>query len=283
MEYFQEIVRLLEKIPASFWGVAFGSVISIIGINATNRASDKRLVRQFANDREQKTKEREMTLRKEIYMDASEALSAGLVCISKFANLHIADDEITKEYLEKVPSIAKVHVIAKIETIEAIANFTSELGLVFLKLANTRFALIKEKNEIDSLIPQIDAVEKETNRLYDMLKSENENNEGTVNKIKWDALKSNWLFEQKKLIELAEKRASLSELFLPKQIDFMRECFSYAAPLQKLHLPILVAIRSELEFDFNELKYQTIIEDGINKQIDALGGFMNDIKNKALN
>lgn len=281
MEYFQEIMHLLEKIPASFWGVAFGSIISIIGINATNKASDKRLMRQFDNDREQKTKDREMTLRKEIYMDASEALSAGMMCISKFANLNLSYDEITKEYMEKAPSIAKVHVIAKIETIDAIANFTVELGLIFIKLANTRIELIKQKNEIDSLTPQIEEIEIETDRLFDILK--NENIEGISNKSRWDALKSNLNLEQKKLIELAENKASLSELFLPKQIDFMRECFSYAAPLQKLQLPILIAIRSELEFDFNDLKYQKIIEDGIKKQIDALGDFMNDIKNKALN
>lgn len=281
MEYFQEIVRLLEKIPASFWGVAFGSIISIIGINATNKASDKRLMKQFDNDREQKTKDREMTLKKEIYMEASEALSAGLMCISKFANLNLSYDEITNEYIEKAPSIAKVHVIAKIETIEAIANFTAELSLIFIKLAKTRFELMKQKKDIDSLSPQIEAAKKETDRLFEMLN--NENIEGTLNTTKRIMLESNWNFEQKKLIELAENKAALSELQFPKQIEFMRECISYSFPLQQLHIPILSAIRSELEFEFNELRYQTIIKDGTDKQIDALGIFMNDIKNKTMN
>jgi hypothetical protein len=281
MEYFQEIVRLLEKIPASFWGVAFGSIISIIGINATNKASDKRLMKQFDNDREQKTKDREMTLRKEIYMEASEALSAGLMCISKFSNLNLSYDEITNEYIEKAPSIAKVHVIAKIETIEAIANFTAELSLIFISLANTRFELMKQKKDIDSLSLQIETAKKETDRLFEMLN--NENIEGTPNTTKRIMLESNWNFEQKKLIELAENKVALSELQFPKQIEFMRECFTYSVPMQQLHIPILSAIRSELEFEFNELRYQTIIKDGTDKQIDALGIFMNNIKNKTMN
>ena len=83
------ILALLDKIPATFWGVIIGSIISLGGVYLTNRASDKRLTKQFTHEREQKTKDREMELRKEIFLAAADAISVGLNSVARFSNLDI--------------------------------------------------------------------------------------------------------------------------------------------------------------------------------------------------
>jgi hypothetical protein len=71
-------LQMLDAIPASFWGVVVGSFFSIGCVALTNRASDRRLRAQFEHEWKLKTKDREMALRKKVYLAAAEAIAAGV-------------------------------------------------------------------------------------------------------------------------------------------------------------------------------------------------------------
>ncbi len=47
MDVLAEVLRLIEKIPATFWGVVIGSFCTLGGVVLTNRANDKRLREQL--------------------------------------------------------------------------------------------------------------------------------------------------------------------------------------------------------------------------------------------
>ncbi len=49
--------QLLDKIPATFWGVVIGSLLTLTGIFFTNRANNRRLSLQLQHDRELKNRE----------------------------------------------------------------------------------------------------------------------------------------------------------------------------------------------------------------------------------
>ena len=53
----------------------------------TNRASDRRLRAQLDHDRELKARERELSLRNDVYLAAAEAVSAGFYAVARFADL----------------------------------------------------------------------------------------------------------------------------------------------------------------------------------------------------
>lgn len=266
------LLCLIEKIPASFWGVVIGSFFTIIGITLTNRASDKRLRAQFEHEQNQKTKDREMALRKEVYLAAAEAISAGTNAIARFANLDLPNDQITAAYVEKAPAIAKVHVIAKIKTVRAITDLTSELGTIFLKLFARRFELIVEKNQIGIIDNQIVEFGKERDRNLEMMKQHNI--EGIVDDRRWQVIQSNFDFEAKRINEALAHRSELWKSLYAKQLEFMRECVSYTMTLGKLMVPALLAAREDLELPLDEQSYRQIVEDAIAKQELAIDGFV---------
>jgi hypothetical protein len=101
-------VHLLGSIPGTFWGGVFGSFFSLAGVALSNRAADKRLRTQLEHERELRAKERELTLRKEIYLAGMEALQAGATIITDLANLDIPQEQIGKSYSEKAAAVAKV-------------------------------------------------------------------------------------------------------------------------------------------------------------------------------
>jgi len=107
------LLALLEKIPGTFWGIIIGAFFTLAGIILTNRAHDRRLQVQLVQDRNLRNREREMSLRKDIYLAAAEAVSAGLIAVGRFANLDTPHEKVTEGYLDKAPFITKVHIIAK--------------------------------------------------------------------------------------------------------------------------------------------------------------------------
>jgi hypothetical protein len=143
-----EVLRLIEKIPATFWGIVIGSFFTLGGVVLTNRANDRRLREQLRHDRELRNRDRELSLRKDVYMSAAEAIWAGLSAVGRFGDLDIPNNKLTEAYMEKSPAIAKVHVIANEQTVRAQTNLASELNATYMRLFAKRVPLIAQKVQI---------------------------------------------------------------------------------------------------------------------------------------
>ncbi|MGH7146517.1 MAG: hypothetical protein ACREIJ_01260 [Nitrospiraceae bacterium] len=87
------LLGYLEIIPATFWGVIIGALFTLGGILLTNHFHDRRLQTQLAHDRNLKNREREMSLRKDLYLAATKAASAGLIAVGRYANFEIPFDK----------------------------------------------------------------------------------------------------------------------------------------------------------------------------------------------
>jgi hypothetical protein len=149
----------VSAIPATFWGVLAGSGFTLLGVWATNRDNTQRLERQLNHDAAQRRIDREQALRKEIYFAAAEAISAGLLTVARFADLEIADGEITAPFVARAPAIAKVHVIATVRTAAAVERLAREMGAVYMRLLIKRLPVRSIKNHlagIDSSIATFD-------------------------------------------------------------------------------------------------------------------------------
>ncbi|MFA5913708.1 MAG: hypothetical protein WC830_09150 [Burkholderiales bacterium] len=275
MNVLAEFLRILDPIPASFWGVVVGSFFSIGGVALTNRASDRRLRAQFEHERELKTKDREMALRKEVYLAAAEAIAAGLNAIGRFANLDISNDQITSAYIEKAPAISKIHVIARTETVKALSNFTGPLGSLFLALFAKRYQLQQDKNAIAIIDGQIAEFGKERDRILEMIKQHNI--EGIVDARRWQVLQANFEFEQKRIHESIARRDELAKALYPKHLEFMRECATHTGRLGQLLIPVLSAVRTELELPLDEAAYRQVADGAFENQQAAIDEFIKNV------
>lgn len=275
MDITSELLFMLKAIPASFWGVVVGSFFSIGGVALTNRASDRRLHAQFEHERGLKTKDREMALRKEVYLDAAEAVSAGMNAIGRFVNLDLPNDQVTHAYVEKAPAIAKAHIIAQSNSVQALAKFTDQLNVLFLSLFSQRYELKKEKNKITLLDTQITEFGKERDRILEMIKQYNI--EGKNDERRWNVLQGNFEFEQNRINDNIANRNELSSRLYTKQLEFMRECAAHTARLGQLLIPVLSAARAELELPFDEDVYRLIAETAHANQQEAINAFVQKV------
>lgn len=270
------LLTLIEMIPGTFWGVIIGGFFTLGGIILTNRAHDRRMQLQLADDRKLKNREREMALRKDIYLAAAEAASAGLLAVGRFANLDIPHDKLTEGYLDKAPSLTKVHIIANEETVRAITNFSTELTAAFLRLGVKRFQLVAQKQQVGFLRAQVDESIKENARTLELIKQYNI--EGLADRRKWDVLQQNFEFERDRGERARQEADTLDTSLIPRQLEFLEEVYAETIKLGRLLTSPLFSIRKELELPIDETEFRKISEEAIAKQVETLKEFVRDLQ-----
>lgn len=213
-----------------------------------------------------------MALRKEVFLSAAEAVAAGMNSIARFSNFDIANDKVTQPYVEKAPAISKVHVIARTETILPLAQFTSRLGALYMELFAKRYELMNERNAITLVDNQVAQFGKERDRILEMIKQHNI--EGVVDQRRWKVLQDNFEFEQKRINDGLAHRARLAAALQPKHLEFMRQCLSHTEQLGGMLIPVLTAVRRELELPLDEAAYRQAMEESYAQQQQAIDGFI---------
>jgi hypothetical protein len=167
------IACFFQKIPAAFWGVLAGSFFSLGGVVLSNRNSARNLSAQLENDRNMRKADREMALRKEIYLAASEAISVGLSTVGRFIDLNVDAQELLAAYIEKAPAIAKVNMIANENTLRKIAGIASALSATFTQLHGERLPGLAIRNRLRLASGNTDVFLALHKRSADILHEEN--------------------------------------------------------------------------------------------------------------
>jgi hypothetical protein len=268
--------NLFQSIPATFWGVVTGSALTLGGIILTNRANDRRARAQFQHEQNLRTKERELTLKKEIYLSAVETVSAGLKAVATFANLDVSYDQLIQPYADKSAEIGKVHVIGNDETLNAIATISSELNGAILRLAIKRIPLAQMKQQIVILAEQLAPYEKEQARILQLMTEHNI--EGNPDQRRFDVLKGNFDFNHKQILEHTARINNMHAVLQQQQITYANECLTSSRELSALAVPAVLAVRRELELPINEPEYKRLTDGLLAKQKTDTGQFLGQMR-----
>lgn len=264
MPHVIDLFVFLKKIPSAFWGVSVGSFFSLGGVIISNRANDRRLRRQLEHDRALRNRELELSLRKDVYLAAAEAISAGINSLSRFANLGIPDDSVADDYVTKSPAIAKAYVIAKDDALVAILRLSDALEGAFFRLFAKRAPLIVQKAQIEDLGTHISKSFSENNHWLELMKQHNLSGENDPRK--WSVIQENFKFEQQRQANLMERRDALASDLNAKGFALMRDCLLEIGTLRRLVSPALAAIRIELDLPMNGDVFSAITEESITIQ-----------------
>lgn len=269
------LAQLLGEIPATFWGVVAGSLLTLTGIHFTNRASDRRLRLQLQNDRELRDREREMAFRKDTYAAAAEAISASLSALSKFSDLGFSQKDISATYLDKSAALAKVNLVAGEDTIRALANFGTEFAGAFLRLTQQRMVLSVLQERIAAEAASLRGFEKTRDAMIELMR--HHNIDGVQDPRRFEAIQKNYEFEAARITTTSQElQGMIAELFA-KQLPFARECFAETSRVNQLISPLLIAARRELELPINEARYAEILHGAVSKHGGQLDDFIKHV------
>jgi hypothetical protein len=207
--------------------------------------------------------EREQNIKKEVYMDAIEAITKVQNMIANFSNLNISEEKITSELSKQGGKIAKVQIVGTKATVQAVTVFMGEIGTATLHLMLERMVLINRKNDIKISEDLRDKYQSEIARYNSIMK--NFNLAGNQDKGTWDHINKSLKFEREQRDKYNKEIAELRDIQSREHIVYVRQCMATFFEISNLLPQAVLSVRSELGLDISHREYLDIFNSNIEK------------------
>jgi hypothetical protein len=124
-----------------------------------------------------------------------------------------------------------------------------------------------------ALEKEIERASQEQERLLALI---NEAGAGAHDQQRIEQLRQNYEAEARRIEALQAEQSEVDETFIALQMDLVQKCVSEVAALDRLLIPVISLMRSELELPFNEAFYAQILETGHKKWAEYLEAFQRE-------
>lgn len=130
-------------------GVILNNIVAIIGLYINNRVSQAKTAKELEHDREQKKRERDLTLRRDIYLGLAEYLQDCLFALSNFADLNLEHRDIVSSWRKAGHYAAKANFIGQENLLDALSTLNAAVNESVIKVRIKRNALSEYSATID--------------------------------------------------------------------------------------------------------------------------------------
>lgn len=266
----------IRNIPDVVWAAIGASLLTLSGVILSNCISLYQQLKQLKHDANQRDREREMSLRREIYLPAAEAFHKSHNLLMRLADLNIPDKQLDDEFVKDVGVIGKIQVVGTNATVQAVYAFYGALGTAYAELFLKRFLLIKRKNQIELLQDSIDKSFKEQER-YNALMNQM-NLAGAIDKKTWDVINNAIEFERKQYDQFNTEQELLYKEQTKEHSIFLELVSQRYFEVSKLIPPAIFALRDEIELEIDRIEYMKTFNENIEKGKTVIKSFLKDIR-----
>lgn len=228
------------------FGAAIAACLALLGVWRTNKAHENRLTVQLDADRDAKRTEREMTIKKEVYLEAFTAVGSVVSTIS--SSFGTDASRLTTEFAAHSAKISKLHLVASEETLRVVASFTGASTAAMFSILPERLALDQIRTALKSCAEHRNYVVNDRQRNLDRYMESNPqllNQLFTVSSSEHEKINS----EIRKLeITQADKVTALTKL-----------CVQQSKRLSSIVLPLLVSMRKDLDTSIDGPEYERMM------------------------
>lgn len=270
-----KIFLLVRSVPEVIWAAITASLLTLGGVLVTNRGNYKRLSEQLFHDASQRDKERKMELRRQVYLEAAEAITANYLIINKLPDLSITDSYLSKQFSDSAASISKVNIIGSDDTVKAVSELSTIIATKYLQLTVKRIPLLQRQQEINVQNGLLTRSAAERDRMIELMKEFNL--KGMGDKRLWEVINKNFEFEQKRCNEYISKINELQKIINQEQIQLSLECFEASKEVSEYFIPAVSAIRKEMDIPFDERAYRELLQKSWQVGKDSVQEFINKI------
>lgn len=244
---------------------------------ATNRAANKRLITQLSIEAKERSHERELSLRKEVYLKAAEEMTRAQQFLSELSKGNIGKLD-TRAWLDGFSSsTSKIHIVGTDDTIRAVVGVMGQFSTSVLRLMALAIPLDELKTDIEILSKSIDDNSVKRERFLNEMTEFNLR--ADKDKQRWSALQSNFDYVHSEIQNDVDERSKKWNEHNSYQRKFSIECIKDSIELGKLAILTVISIRKELNLPFDEESYKTLMHDQMVQLESMLGHFMKNLEN----
>ena len=219
--------------------------------------------------------EREKSIKREVYLQAVEAVNRTHNTVALLANLDLDEEKISSEMISDGGVIAKIQIVGSEETVKAVTKFMAAIGAANLELMLERNKLVQRKGEIAILESYRAKAEDEISRYLEIMK--NINLGGTSDQQLWNVVTQNIEFEKSERENYAKKITNLWEVQNKEHLIFSKKCLKKYFEISDLLPDAVLSVRNELGLKISNEAYLEIYQDSIEFGKRVYDEFMNKL------
>jgi len=205
----------------------------------------EQLERRLAHETDQRDRERTMSLRREVYLEAAEALAHANTLLGRMSDIENDQKVLGEELATDLAKIAKIHIVGSDRTIQAVMDYANALGPAVIELVAKRGPLLIRKADIAHQQTFIDVALAERKRFTAMMQQLN------LDGVNDQSKRERILAQSRIATEAHESQiAAMGELWRLQMegiFDIMRHSLALVDRVTRLLPPAILAIRSEME------------------------------------
>ncbi|WP_335900593.1 chromosome segregation ATPase [Shewanella algae] len=221
--------------------------------------------------------EREKSLKKEVFMEAAEALTNSLNMIANFSNLNLSEEALTSGFSSEAGKIAKVQIVGEGRTVRAVTTIMSSVGEATLTLMLERGSLINRKNLIEINEKQRDKAQAEVERYISIMK--NLNLQGNTDQGLWDTINRAVDCENGQIEKYNNEIDSLWDAQNKEHLVYVSKCMDTFFDISVIFPEAILAVREELDLNISPDEYLDIYNKNIEKGRSVFKSFLEKAPN----
>jgi hypothetical protein len=241
-------------------GVALLSAIgSWVASWRSNKNSRAQLVLQLQHAADQRDRDREMSLKRDVFLPAVEALIRSQGILGKTINPEFELPELGQQLMADQAIMAKIHLVGTEKTVTALMTFMNQLMPAYLELSTMRIPLVVCRNAIDaeqSVIDRSNALQQQNIELMRQF-----NIAGKSDQAEWERLRGLFDAEQDTYRQHTERKAELWEEYNAHMRRAFTRMTELAQTTSSLIPHAVLAAREEIELPIDQAKYQKLFGD----------------------
>ena len=238
------MLTYIKKVPDVVWSGVVASVLTLIGVGMSNASNTRRLQLQLEHDSEEKTVDRKMKLRQEVYLEAAEELVNTMVHLGGLANMEAINLDIASGVREAYIAVSKLSLVSDDTTLPKVLEIGTSLTEALAALAPHAAPAQLANSEVrtaNAIYEEVLAEQKRIQaKIADFVQS------GTVDDLKWGILQRAQ-DGQMKLVDIAlERRNEAYQRVIAGQAAYAEAALPIIIGLQARQRVVHVEMRREL-------------------------------------
>ncbi len=268
-------------VPDVVWSGVIASGITLFGVWLSNKGNSERLRIQLENDAEEKVKQRKAELRKMVYLDFVEESVKANIVLSTLPDIDMAKNNPAEGLVCFNSASAKVQLISKIETAEAVGDLQVKFATLSVRMMSKAHKISNIKSKIEIHNNLYEAASREVQRILAEMTAFNE--AARKDRDVFDALSRSFEFQRNLAARYASERNDLWRERNSLHIEYTRFLAAEMIKIKEDAEKAMILVRSELELEedadnveermrMRSIEYQKAIQSVLEEALSGING-----------
>jgi len=271
------LVAALHHVPDVIWGALIAALVAFTSTVLSNRNSRKQLRMQLDSNARQQDRERTLTLRRDVYLPAAEALARLQGTLGRLTSVNADQEAIAHQFVTDNATLAKIHLVGSESTIMALMAYQKASMPAYLELIELRAPMVNRQRAIEQQQTFMDAAIAEHKQIVQLMKDQNIS--GSADSARMDRLKLLGDKVMSRHKTNSETQAALWQVQMAAHLNIAEKLAEMLARITPLIPSSLLSARHDVDLPINEYTYRRLYAEQQEAALSTIRGILHRARN----